>query len=214
MPWNDAWAPIANKYSCAFYNHHRVINRAGTNLNNTLVVLSTTAAPSTTTTLSAAAAAASVVVYNFSNGVGQWQGLNIKAGPWQSNEFTVSSTDSLKADVQLTAGGKYALFTNQTATFSFASYQRLVARARVASWGFSSGGSVIGKLYIKTGPSWTWYESGSVTLNSNTATQIIFNLSALPATALANLKEVGVEYTSSNNGDQSAVYLSYITAEN
>jgi mannan endo-1,4-beta-mannosidase len=208
LAWNDAWAPIANKYSCAFYNNHRVINRAGTKLNNTLVVLSTTAAPLTTSL------SASIVVYNFSKGLGQWQGLNVKAGPWQSNEFVVSSTDSLKADVQLSAGGKYALFTNQASTFTFTSYRRLVARARVATWGFSSGGSVVGKLYIKTGPSWTWYDSGAVTLNSNTATQITFNLSAVPAAALADVREVGVEYTASNNGDQSAVYLSFITAEN
>ena len=205
LAWNDGWAPLANKYPCAFYNHHRVINRAATNLNNSLTIASTT---------TSAPSSASLVVYNFSKGISQWQGSNIQAGPWQSNEFTVSATDSVKADVQLSAGAKYALFTNQQSTFAFGNYRRLVGRARVASWGFSSGGSMTGKLYVKTGSSWTWYDSGSVPLNSNTATSITFNLNAIPASALADIREVGIEYTSSANGGQSAVYLAYVTAEN
>lgn len=214
LAWNDGWAPLANKYPCAFYNHHRVINRDATNLNNTLTIVPTTTVSAPSSTSTATPSSASLVIYNFSNGISQWQGSNIQAGPWQSNEFIVSSTDSVKADVQLSAGSKYALFTNQQSTFVFGNYRRLVGRARVASWGFSSGGSMIGKLYIKTGSSWTWYESGSVQLNSNTATAITLNLNAIPASALADIREVGIEYTSSANGGQSAVYLAYVTAEN
>ncbi|CAF1220072.1 unnamed protein product [Adineta ricciae] len=231
LAWNDGWAPISNKHACAFYNHHRVLNREDMTLNNTLLTTTTTstAVPSTvsfTTASSTEGSAVSsssgttsssssaTVIYNFSNGIGQWQGWNLNGGPWQSNEFTFSSTDSLKADVQLYSGGKSSMYTNQASTFIFSGYQRLVVRARVASWGFSSSGTMSAKLYIKTGSSWTWYDSGLTPLNSNSATQIILNLSTIPAADLTYIREVGVEFTSSDNGSQTAVYIAYITAEN
>jgi len=207
--WNDGWAPISNKYACAFYNHHRVLNRGDLTLNNILITAATTSTSSTTTTTSS-----NVVIYNFSNGIGQWQGSNVNGGPWQSNEFQYASTDSLKCDVQLYASSKYYIYTNQASTFTFANYQKLVGRARVASWGFQNGGTMVGKLYIKTGSSWTWHDSGAVQLNSNSATQLTLNLNTISSSELADIREVGIEFTSSADGSQTAVYFAYVTAEN
>ncbi|UJR27042.1 hypothetical protein I4U23_008346 [Adineta vaga] len=227
LAWNDGWAPISNKYACAFYNHHRVINRDGMSLNNSLITTTTTitttisttsqstvSSTGSTTSSSSSSSSSTTVIYNFSNGIGQWQGGSVNGGPWQSNEFTYSSTDSLKADVQLYQGGKSSIYTNQASTFTFGSYQRLVVRARTASWGFSSGGTMGAKLYIKSGSSWTWYDSGLTQLNSNSATQVVLNLNTIPSSSLSDIREVGVEFTSSANGGQTAVYIAYITAEN
>lgn len=193
-------------------------------LNNSLIT--TTTVPSSTisgvssssggssASSSSSASSGAVVIYNFSNGVGQWQGYNVNGGPWESNEFTYASTDSLKTDVQLYYGSKYYIYTNQASTFTFTSYQKLVTQARVASWGFQSGGTMVGKLYIKTSSSWTWYDSDAVQLNSNSATQLVLYLNSIPSSALADIREVGVEFTSSSNGDQTSVYFAYVTVEN
>lgn len=73
---------------------------------------------------------------------------------------------------------------------------------------------MVGKLYIKTGSSWTWYDSGAVQLNSNSATQLVLYLNSISSSSLADIREVGVEFTSSSNGYQTSVYVAYITAEN
>jgi len=90
----------------------------------------------------------------------------------------------------------------------------LFAQARFAPWGFQSGATMLGKLYIKAGSSYTWYDSGAVQLNNNTATQLFLNLTSIPSSALANIKEVGVQYISSSNGSQTSIYVAYITASN
>jgi mannan endo-1,4-beta-mannosidase len=167
-----------------------------------------------TTTASTSSSSSSTVIYNFSNGVGQWQGYNVVGGPWVSNESTFASTDSLKADIQLYAGSIYNIYTDQVSTFTFAGYQRLVGLARFAPWGFQSGGTMSGKLYIKTNSSWTWYDSGAIQLNNNTLTQVVLNLNTIPSSSLADIREVGIEYTSSSDGSQTAVYFAYVTAEN
>ncbi len=131
----------------------------------------------------------------------------------QSNEFVFKSTDGLKADVQLTTHGHYTLYTQQQSTFKVSGRKRLTAQARVASWGLANNGKVTAKLYIKTGSAWKWYDSGSVELNTYTATAISIDLSKIPSGELNDVKEIGVEYTSTANGDRSAIYLSYISVE-
>ncbi len=137
----------------------------------------------------------------------------MNGGPWQSNEFVVKSTESLKADIQLTANGRYALYTQQKSAFRLSGRKKLIAQARVASWGFANNGQITAKLYIKTGSSWKWYDSGSVPLNNYAATAIVLNLSQIPSGELNDVQEIGVEYTSNANGSNSAIYLSHISVE-
>ncbi|CAF3432743.1 unnamed protein product [Rotaria sp. Silwood1] len=195
LAWNDGWSPIRNPNAYAFFNHQGVINRDEINLGGNSI-------PS-----------GSTILYNFSNGVGEWRGSNIIGGPWQSKEFVFQSTNSLKMDVQLTQGGRYTLYTQQQSTIKVSGRTKLTAQARVASWGVANNGVITAKLYIKTGSSWKWYDSGSFQLKSDTATAITLNLNQIPAAELNDVREIGMEYTSSANGGQSSVYLSYITVE-
>ncbi len=137
----------------------------------------------------------------------------MNGGPWRSNEFVVKSTDSLKADIQLTANGRYALYTQQKSSFRLSGRNKLIAQARVASWGFANNGQITAKLYIKTGSSWKWYDSGSVPLNSSAATAIVLNLSQIPSGELNDVQEIGIEYVSNANGSNTSVYLSHISVE-
>ena len=200
--WNDGWSPIRNQNAYTFFNHRRVVNRAQINLASAGSGGSNVAPTSSGTAL-----------YSFSNGVGQWKGTSISGGPWRTNEVVVSATDSLKADVQLSAGKQYILYTQEKATIRLAGRKKAIAQARVASWGFSNGGSVSAKLYIKAGSGWTWYDSGSVQLNSGSSTALVLDLSRVPAGQLGDVQEIGVQYTSNTNGGTSAVYLTYITVE-
>ncbi|CAF0810270.1 unnamed protein product [Rotaria sordida] len=195
LAWNDGWSPIRNQNAYTFFNHQRVINRGKININD-----NTTPSGST-------------ILYNFFNGIGEWRGSNIIGGPWQSDEFIFQSTNSLKMDIQLTQSGHYMLYTQQKPTFKVNGHKRLIAQARVASWGFANNGIITAKLYIKAGSSWKWYDSGSFQLKSNTATEIALNLNQIPAAELNDIREIGMEYTSSANGGQTSVYLSYITVE-
>lgn len=162
---------------------------------------------------STSATSTGTVLFNFSQGVGQWKGTNVIGGPWQSKEFVVQSTDSLKIDITLTQGGRYALYSQQQPSIQLGGRKRLTARARVASWGFANNGIMNAKLYIKVGPAWTWYDSGSVQLNSNTATALVLDLTRIPSSGLNDVREIGIEYSSSANGGPTSAYLSYITME-
>ena len=134
-------------------------------------------------------------------------------GPWQSHEFIFKSTASLKADIQLSAGRTYSLYTQEKQIVPVSGRKRSTAQVRVSSWGFSSGGAIRAKLYIETGSSWTWYDSGSVQLNSSTSTVLVLDLSKIPSAALADVKGMGIEYSSNTNGGQAAVYVAYVAVE-
>ena len=196
LAWYKEWLPIRNKNASAFYNQARVINRGQ--------ITAQTGSGTTST---------EILLFNFSNGVRQWKGLNVTGGPWQSSEFTFKSTASLKADVQLSAGRSYSLYTQEKQIVPLSGRKRLTAQTRVSSWGFSNGGAVRAKLYIETGSSWTWYDSGSFQLNSSTSTVLVLDLSKIPPAALVDVKEMGVQYACNTNGGQAAVYLAYITVE-
>lgn len=155
----------------------------------------------------------SAVLHNFSRGVGQWKGTNIVGGPWQTNEQQVQATDSIKADIRLTAGTRYTLFTNEAPSTSLVGKRTLTARARVASWGFTSGGAISAKLYVKVGGAWKWYDSGAQNLNSGAFTTFSINLSTIPAAELGDVKEIGIDMTSNTNGAQTSVYVAYVTVE-
>lgn len=199
LAWNDGWAPIKNQNAYGFFNDARVITlgKMGSGGDQT-----ETTSPTTTST----------IIYNFSNGVGEWKGTNVIGGPWQSNEFVFKSTDSLKADVMLSAGGTYSLFTQQT-NFHASGRTHITAQARVASWGFASNGVINAKLYMKVGSSWTWYDSGSIQLNSYSATSLVIDLTRIPSSLLNDVKEIGVEYSSNAYGGQTSIYLSHITLQ-
>ncbi len=77
--------------------------RSSTTSTTRLSTTSTTTSSTKSSTSFSSSSPSSAVIYNFSMGVGQWQVsiANVKGGPWESNEFTYASTDSLKADVLL-----------------------------------------------------------------------------------------------------------------
>jgi mannan endo-1,4-beta-mannosidase len=125
----------------------------------------------------------------------------------------VKSTASLKADVQLAAGGRYTLYTQEKSTFRLSGKKKLIAHARVAQWGFTSTGKIGAKLYVKVGSAWKWYDSGEVQLNGSTATALTLNLTQIPSSELNDVQEIGIEYVSNASGSQTAVYLSHISAE-
>jgi mannan endo-1,4-beta-mannosidase len=202
LAWNDDWSPIRNQNANSFFNNPRVVNRGQIGSSN-----GGGGGGGTTTS------SGSVILYNFSNGLGQWKGTFIAAGPWQSNEMVVKSTDSLKADIRLVAGRQYTLSTQEASTIKLSGRKRLTAQVRAASWGFSNGGTLSVKLFVKTGSGWTWSDSGPVQLNSGATATVTLDLTKIAAGNLADGKEVGVEFTSNNNGAQTSIYLSSITAE-
>jgi len=199
LAWNDGWSPIRNKNAYAFFNNPQIINRGKIS--------------SADQTTSSTGTSTSTILYNFSNGAGGWTGSNIVGGPWQSNDFIFRSTDSLKADIQLTAGGQYTLYIQQQPNFQISGRRRLIAQARTAPWGLSYDGQISAKLYIKAGSSWTWFDSDSVQLNSNTATAITLDLTKIPSDVLYDIREIGIQYESNAYGDRTSVYLSCITIE-
>ncbi|CAF1022566.1 unnamed protein product [Adineta steineri] len=201
LAWNDGWSPIRNKNAYSFLNDERVINRNKINLGHgTSTEIETTPSKGK-------------ILYSFSNGIGEWKGANVVGGPWQSNEFMFQGMDSLKADIQLMANARYALFTQDKSTFQFNGYKKMIAEAHVASWGFNNYGEINAKLYIKAGSYWKWYDSGSNKLNSRTATALVLDLTQMSSEELNDVQEIGIEYTSNEYGSNTAIYLSHISVE-
>ena len=163
--------------------------------------------------VSTTASSISSVLYSFSQGVGQWKGSNLVGGPWQTNEFISKGLNSLKGDVRLSAGQRYSFFTQDPTAMKINGKRRLTGEVRAASWGFSNGGTISAKLYLKGGSGWQWYDSGAVQLSSGNTKSLAFDLSKVSATHLADVKEIGVEFTSNTNGEQTSVYLSSLSVE-
>ena len=155
----------------------------------------------------------STVLHNFSRGIGQWKGTGLVGGPWQVNDQTFRSTDSIKADIRLTANGRSSIFTQEKPAVSLSGNRRLTVQARVASWGVAAGGKVSAKLYMKLGGSWKWYDSSETVLSNSAFTTLAIDLTKIPSAELADVKEMGVDFISSSNGSQTSVYIAYVTLE-
>jgi mannan endo-1,4-beta-mannosidase len=69
------------------------------------------------------------------------------------------------------------------------------------------------KLYIKVGSNWTWYDGGTVNINSSTSgTTLTLNLSGI--SGLSDVRELGVQFLSgSGSSGRSAIYVDYVTIE-
>lgn len=202
MAWNDEWTPTRNKNAYSLFNNAMIINRGQVNLNG-----------AGSGTSSGGSTSGQTVLYNFSQGTGQWKGTGIAGGPWQTNELSYKSTDSLKADIKLTSGARYTLFTQDKSVIKLAGKQRVSIQARVASWGFTNGGTISAKLYMKCGSAWKWYDSGAVTLNSNSFSTLTINLSGIPSNELGDVQELGVDLVSNASGSSTSVYLAYVVSE-
>lgn len=149
------------------------------------------------------------VLYNFESGSSQsWAGINIKAGPWSITEWAANGSYSLKADVDL--GDRYPDL-HISAAQNFTGKSALKVSVKHASWG-NMGSGMTAKIFIKTGSGYTWYDSGSVNINSSGATVLTLNLSGVAN--LNDVKELGVQFHSpSNSSGQSAIYVDYVTVQ-
>lgn len=198
--WNDKWAPTKNLNAKAFFTHSRVINLAQVNLGNT-------------GSASTSASSTSSILYSFSQGIGQWKGSNLVGGPWQTTDFVVKGLSSLKADVRLSTGQRYTVFSQDSSTFKFSGKKRLTCDVRVATWGFPNGGTINAKLYIKAGAAWQWYDSGVTQLSAGNTKSLVLDLTKVSSGDLSDVREIGVDFTSNTNGDQTSLYVSSLSVE-
>ncbi|MCZ0703112.1 mannan endo-1,4-beta-mannosidase [Natronobacillus azotifigens] len=144
----------------------------------------------------------SATLYSFEDGTQGWSGSNVNGGPWAVSEWSSHGSQSLKADVMLTANSKYYLSLIQNMDFSNRS--TMTATVRHASWG-NVGSGMQAKIYVKTGSGWTWHDGSNVDISQN-ATDVSIDLSSIPN--LSQVREIGVEFiTSGNSYGQSAIYL-------
>ncbi|MBY9079361.1 glycoside hydrolase family 5 protein [Paenibacillus sp. HN-1] len=148
-------------------------------------------------------------LYDFEGSTQGWTGSNVAAGPWSVNEWASKGTNSLKADIIMSANSQHYLLLTQTRDLSGKS--TLSVTAKHASWG-SVGNGLYAKLYVKTGSSWTWAEGSTVKLNSTGGTTLSINLSSVAN--LGDVKEIGVQFVSSSNSSgQTSVYIDNVTLQ-
>lgn len=145
----------------------------------------------------------SSTLYDFEGGSVQgWTASNVTGGPWSVTEWATSGYSSLKADVTL-GGGEFTL--KYTGSNNFSGKSSLTAKVKHAAWG-TFGSGLQAKLYIKTGASYTWYDSGTVNINSSSATTLTLNLSG--AANLGDVREIGVVFMSpTNSSGLTSIYL-------
>lgn len=143
----------------------------------------------------AGGSSSSSILYNFESGLEGWTGSNLSGGPWAVNEWSNNGSNSLKADINLANAAQYYLLGAVSQNLSGKS--QLKAVVRHATWG-NQGTGMIAKLYIKTGSSYTWTDSGGVSINSSTAgTVLTLNLSGI--SNINDVKEIGVQFIAGSN---------------
>jgi beta-mannanase len=142
--------------------------------------------------------------YDFESDVQGFVANGQSGGPWRVTEWKASGNSSLKANVSLSSGKQISL--ERTSNDSFSGFQFLEVTVRTATWG-NQGNGMSAKLFVKTGNSWQWFDSGSVSVGSST-TGTILTLQLNAVANLGSIKAIGVQFTAGSGASgSSAVYI-------
>ncbi|WP_169084846.1 cellulase family glycosylhydrolase [Paenibacillus sp. PL91] len=174
-----------------------------------LVINGTNGIAATSAKASVFSSGTNSALYDFENYSTQgWTALNITGGPWSVTEWAASGSNSLKADVTL-GGGQFTL--KYTGSNNFSGKSSISAKVKHAPWG-NVGSGLQAKLFIKTGASYTWYDSGTVNIQASGASTLTLSLSGVAN--LGDVREVGVEFLSTaNSSGTSAVYVDSVVLQ-
>ncbi|MGO4183557.1 cellulase family glycosylhydrolase [Paenibacillus sp. TAF43_2] len=174
-----------------------------------LVINGTNGIWATSTKASVFNSSSSSTLYDFEGGNAQgWTASNVAGGPWSVTEWAASGSSSLKADVTL-GGGQYYL--QYAGANNFSGKSSVSVKVKHAAWG-TFGSGLQAKLFIKTGSAYTWYDSGSVNINSSGATTISLSLSGVAN--LGDVREVGVQFISpTNSSGSTSVYVDSVVLQ-
>ncbi|WP_246432065.1 cellulase family glycosylhydrolase [Paenibacillus endophyticus] len=151
----------------------------------------------------------SSALYDFESGNTQgWTALNVTGGPWSVTDWAATGSSSLKADVTL-GGGQFTL--QYTGSNNFSGKSAISAKVKHAAWG-SVGSGLQAKLFIKTGSSYTWYDSGTVNINATGTSTLSLSLSGV--SNLGDVREIGVQFLSpTNSSGTSAVFVDSVVLQ-
>lgn len=148
-------------------------------------------------------------LYDFEGSTQGWTGSNISDGPWSVNEWSSKGSNSLKADIIMSANSQHYLLLSQSRNLS--GKATLSATVKHASWE-STGDGLNAKIYAKTGSGWAWYAGKAVKINSSGGTTLSFNLASVPN--LDDVREIGIQFlASANSSGKSAVYVDNVTLQ-
>ncbi|GIQ67527.1 beta-mannosidase [Xylanibacillus composti] len=150
------------------------------------------------------------ILHDFEIDVEGWQAVNASGGPWVTDEWAASGSQSLKADIPL--GSEINVELKSTANRDFSGLSALKAQVKQASWG-DAGSGIKAKLFVKTGAGWAWADSGEASLNSDSGTELTIDLTAV--SDLDQVKEIGIEIIvpADSADDVTAVYVDHVVLE-
>ncbi|WP_261305024.1 glycosyl hydrolase [Paenibacillus andongensis] len=153
------------------------------------------------------------ILYDFESDTELWSHSEGVSGVAISDVTAEHGAKSLKVEIPLGTGPKYELFKN--APINMSESTSIKARMKVVYGGTSNAGSgVIGKLYMKTGSGWKWYDSGETVLSADSFTTLTLNLDEASMESLNLVQSVGVELSAPEGSSGTAtVYVDYVTAE-
>jgi mannan endo-1,4-beta-mannosidase len=157
------------------------------------------------------------VLYDFESSDGGWTINNDNGGIWNtakaagpaaSAEEASSGMRSLKADFEL-GGGSFELTRVGDADLSGALALEAKALVRPGE-GADAGGGVRVKLYVKTGESWDWTDSGEKVLAGGDFATIRFDLSNVGG--LEAVRAIGLQIlTDPDSGGTASIWLDEVT---
>lgn len=151
----------------------------------------------------------STILYDFEGSTQSWTGSNVSGGPWSVSEWKANGNNSLKADLQI-AANKVARLV-RSGSLNLSGKTKLIATVRHASWG-TMGSGMKARLYIKSGPAWSWKDSGWISIQSASATDLTVNLTGI--STLSDVRELGIEYLCASNASGStALYADYVRVQ-
>mgnify|MGYP002622421166 CR=1 FL=1 len=157
------------------------------------------------------------LLYDFESSVDGWTINNDSGGAWNTAKATgpMPSTDaassgvsSLRADFRL-GGGSFELARVGDADLSGALALEAKALVRPGE-GADAGSGVRAKLYVKTGDSWAWTDSGEIMLGEDGFATIRFELSNVGG--LDKVRAVGIQIvTDPASKGTASVWLDEVT---
>jgi mannan endo-1,4-beta-mannosidase len=153
------------------------------------------------------------ILYDFESDNETWSHSEGASGVAINDVTSEHGAKSLQADIELGTGRKYELFKN--APMNMSEITAVKANLKVIYGGTSNSGSgLIGKLYIKTGSGWKWYDSGETVLSADSFTTLTLNLDAASMENLDLVQSIGMELSAPEGSSGTAtVYIDYVTAE-
>jgi hypothetical protein len=149
------------------------------------------------------------IMCDFEGSADGWKGAEgISETPKSVDTWASHGKGSLKANIEIKAGGKY--YVALTRDQNFTGMKKLTVDVK----GDASGTlpePLTAKLAIKVTDAWKWTDSGAQPVSADKPTTLVLDLTKIAS--IDSVKEIGVEFYAKGGSGKSAFYIDNVAIE-